>query len=156
MKYYTDGFCRAKNPSPYGGGYTITNESGNLIKQIEVEKAGFTNNEGELLGVLEASKICDMGDSISTDSMNTIGWVSVGKSKSRPDLNPLLQEAKQIIAQKKINLMWERRDFNLAGIHNEKLSSERMKKYGRKKMNDTTLVGLEEEYERQQSFLSSI
>ena len=141
MKYYTDGFCRASNPSPYGGGYTIVDENNNLIRHEEVEKVGFTNNEGEILGILGAAKLAKEGDQISTDSMCCLGWANAGKSKARPDLNHIFQECKRLIADKKLNLMWERRDFNLAGIYNENKSSERQKKFGKKhKLNDTTVI----------------
>lgn len=154
MKYYTDGFCRRSNPSPFGGGYTIVDENNNLIKREEVEKVGFTNNEAELLGVLEACKICEEGDLVSTDSMNTIGWIGAAKSKSRPDLNHLLQEARDLVHSKKINLMWERRYFNLAGIVNEFNGKERKKlKY---RMNDVVVVDEHDELKQKDLFINSI
>lgn len=155
MKYYTDGFVRGSNPSPYGGGYTIVDENNNLIKREEVEKVGFTNNEGELLGILAASKITQEGDSISTDSMNNLAWANSGRSKARPDLNPLLSEVKYLINLKSLNLMWERRDFNLAGIYNEQEQTGRRKKWNKSKLYDVSHID-KVEISRQQSFLKSL
>lgn len=120
MKYYTDGWMKgSKNPSPYGGGYTIVDENRNLIRYIDIEQVGFTNNEAEILGILEALKICSHGDTVSTDSMCCLTWARAGFSKVRKDLYPVLQECKTLLNEKKVNLMWEGRDYNLAGIHNE-------------------------------------
>lgn len=119
MKYYTDCFVIGTNPSQIGGGYTIMDENNNLIKQETVEKVGFTNNEGELLGILNALRLAESGDVISTDSMCCMSWCFKGKSKSRPDLLNVFKECNELITKKKINLCWEGRNFNLAGIHNE-------------------------------------
>ena len=119
MKYYTDGFVDGHNPSEKGGGYTILNEKGELIRQEYVEKNPFTNNEGEILGIYNTLLLSEVGDSISTDSMCCLTWVNNGKSKARPDLNTILTECKQMKKEKNINLLWEGRDFNLAGIFNE-------------------------------------
>lgn len=120
MKYFTDGFLRgSKNPSPFGGGFTIVDEAGNLIERQEIIREGFTNNEAEILGILHALRICDSGDTISTDSMCCLSWANSGFSKVRPDLREILEECKILKFTKKVNLMWEGRDFNLAGIYNE-------------------------------------
>lgn len=141
VKYYSDGFLRGKkNPSPIGGGYTVVDENKNLIKREEFERAGFTNNEGEILGILEAAKIADIGDCISTDSMCCLAWANVGRSKARPDLNPVLMETAALIADKHINLMWERRDFNLAGIFNENEQYQRRKLFKKKHNNHRFLM----------------
>ena len=53
--------------------------------------------------------------------MCCISWVNAGFSKVRPDLRNILGECQILKVTKKINLMWEGRDFNLAGIVNEKI-----------------------------------
>lgn len=128
MKYYTDGFMYGDNPSPIGGGYTITDENGELIHREVVKKEGYTNNEAEIGGILWALRNAETGDAISTDSMCCLTWANGGKSKARPDLKEILQECKKLMEEKAINLMWEGRDFNLAGIMNES-SQEFRKKY---------------------------
>lgn len=125
MKYYTDGFMMKSNPSPYGGGYTITDETGAVLHQEVIRKAGLTNNEAETMGILHALRIAETGDTVSTDSMCCLTWVNRGRAKARKDLFDVLDEAKALLRYKKINLMWEGRDFNLAGIHNE----NNLKKY---------------------------
>ncbi len=119
MKYYTDGFVRGSNPSPIGGGFTVVNEKNELIIREEIFKEGFTNNEGEILGILHALRICGIGDTVSTDSMCCLTWANKGFSKVRPDLRDILMECQMLKTTKKVNLMWEGRDFNLAGIFNE-------------------------------------
>jgi ribonuclease HI len=118
MKYYTDGFTLNKNPSPIGGGYTIFDTYG-LIKTVTIIKKGFTNNEGELLGLNECVKFADKMSTISVDSKCIISWVKKGKSKSRPDLTDIILETRNLIKDKNIFLIWESRDRNLAGIYNE-------------------------------------
>lgn len=119
MKYYCDGFMIKSNPSPYGGGYTIVDENNVLIKREVVKQSGFTCNEAELLGILETLRLAEYNDKISTDSMCTLTWVNAGKSKARPDLNDKMLEAKNLKREKNINLMWEDRNYNLAGKYNE-------------------------------------
>lgn len=130
MKYYSDGFLRGpKNPSNLGGGYTIVDENGNLIKRVEVEKVRFSNNEAEILGILETMKLANDKDAISTDSMCCLTWARAGRSKARPDLNEIMQECRNLLAIKRLNLMWEGREYNLAGLFNENEQYERRKKY---------------------------
>lgn len=125
MKYYTDGYTIGLNPSPTGGGYAVVDESGKLLVHEVINKEGFTNNEGEILGLERALEICGRGDVISTDSMVALTWIHSGKSKARKDLNPLLQKLKEIVEDKKINLIWEGRDYNIAGHFNESYDSGR-------------------------------
>jgi ribonuclease HI len=125
MKYYTDGFCLLGNPSNLGGGYTTTDKDGNLIKQETIYKKGFTNNEGEMLGIINTLRLASQNDEISTDSMCMLSWFNRGKSKSRPDLNEILKEGKQLKIEKNINLMWEGRDFNKAGWINERQGNDK-------------------------------
>ena len=118
MKYYTDGFTIQSNPSIIGGGFTVVDELGKLIKREEILKEWFTNNEGELLGVLyvlENFNNCI----ISTDSMNTIYWIKKGFSKARPDLKDVLLKAKTLKEKKEIEIIFEPREKNLAGVYNE-------------------------------------
>lgn len=121
MKYYIDGFTIRKNPSPTGGGYTIFNENNVLIKTENIKKVGMTNNEAELLGLFNCLKVSSAHDEISTDSMNTITWVRSKKDKkiARQDLLEIIRECRKMIQDKHINLLWESRDYNLAGIYNE-------------------------------------
>lgn len=121
MKYYIDGFTKLRNPSPIGGGYSIFDENNTLIKVENIDKVGMTNNEAELIGLLNCLKEVRIGDTISTDSMNTIAWIRTKKSNkiSRKDLIPIIMECRQMLESLKVNLIWEGRDFNLAGKYNE-------------------------------------
>lgn len=100
MRYHSDCFVYGPNPSPRGGGFTITDSKGNLIYQEEILKAGFTNNEGELLGVLRALELASHGDTVVTDSQCTAAWVRSGKPKARPDLEEFAAPAKLLVQMK--------------------------------------------------------
>jgi len=122
MILYVDGFVYGMNPSDKGGGYTICDESGRVIKQEERLKPGWTNNEAELLAVANAAVICESGGTIITDSQNTINWVKNPKgNKARRDLLDICRLAHALIETKEITLKWEPREANVAGRANEEL-----------------------------------
>jgi ribonuclease HI len=108
------------NPSKKGGGYVVTDNKGNIIDKETIYKPGFTNNEGELLGVLRATELIDSHGTVYTDSQNTIKWINRGYSKARPDLGHIMARAKKNIKIKNIKLTWVRREVNKAGITVEK------------------------------------
>lgn len=120
MKYYTDGYTTGGNPSN-GGGFTVVDESGHLLTTEVINKEGFTNNEAELLGIEWAVENAQHGDTISTDSMCMLSWIHSGKSKARRDLQPIMRRIGLLVMDRNLNLCWEGRDFNLAGIYNEKM-----------------------------------
>ena len=119
MKLYTDGYTIGRNPSKIGGGFVVMNEFKEVLAMNEIKKEGMTNNEVELLGVLEASKMALRGDEIITDSMNTYWWVMRRKCKARPDLRPQAEEAYKNICDKGLKLIQQGRDTNLAGNYIE-------------------------------------
>lgn len=119
MKYYTDGFMEKCNPSPTGGGYTITNDMGVVICRDVIKKQWLTNNEAETMGIFKAIELASPMDIISTDSKICLTWAKYGWSKARPDLNDVLGVCRKLIKEKNLVLIWERRDKNLAGIVNE-------------------------------------
>jgi ribonuclease HI len=142
MKYYCDGYTLDWNPSKTGGGYSIVDEHGSLLEHKVINKEGFTNNEAEILGILGTLEMCEEGDQVSTDSMCSLSWINKGSAKARPDLNPLLSKCKELLGEKRINLMWERRDFNLAGHFNEEhdTASKKFKKIKENKKRKLLLV----------------
>lgn len=123
MKYYSDGYMINSNPSN-SGGYTIIDQNNVFIDRQQIYKSNFTNNEAEILGIVHAMKYASYGDTVSTDSMCCLTWANKGRSKARPDLVLLLQEARDLKKTKNINLMWEGREWNLAGIYNEKIGGK--------------------------------
>lgn len=118
MKIYCDGYCIGKNPSPFGGGYTIVGEQG-LIETQRIEKYNFTNNEAELLAAYNACLLAEKGDEIIVDSENTLKWIKKGKCKARPDLSDYARLSKKKIENKKLRIYWRPREENLAGHYNE-------------------------------------
>lgn len=119
MIYFTDCFVMGTNPSTTGGGYTIVNEHNEVVEIKRIYKKGFTNNEGELLGVLRAIELSEIGSEIYTDSQCICFWVKNGKSKARKDLNDILKNAYSDMEKKNLTLVWIPREENLAGIYNE-------------------------------------
>ena len=119
MKYYVDGFTLGNNPSSKGGGYTIVDETKKLIKRETIFKNYFTNNDGEVLGLLDCLRLAENGDIIVTDSYTAMRWVLNGKSKARKDLNPLCLEGKNLLISKNLKILLEPRDTNFAGQFNE-------------------------------------
>src|SRR5438105_10896906 len=110
MIYYTDGYCIGMNPSPTGGGFTIFNEHNELVKTVRIEKTRFTNNEAELLGIVESLRIAGKHDTIVTDSQICLGWVLRGNTKSRHDLAPIAQEGLKLLIAKQVFLAWQPRE----------------------------------------------
>ena len=119
MVYYSDCFMRGSNPSEVGGGYTVLNEHNELIEEKRIYKQGFTNNEGELLGVVRALELARDKDEVYTDSQCIYYWLKNGKSKSRPDLLEMIKRGHQLSYEKDIKIVWIPREENLAGIYNE-------------------------------------
>lgn len=121
---YCDGFTINRNPSPFGGGYTVISEDHKVLEHVEVQKSGFTNNEGELLGIEAAARHAEPHDRIITDSQCARGWALKGRAGARPDLNILAKKARYLITQKSLQVIWQGRETNLAGIYNEDMVSK--------------------------------
>lgn len=132
---YADGFVLGSNPSSKGGGYTLTDGKGKVLIRRTIDARDmkpvgdahpvFTNNDGELRGVVHALIIARHNDVVITDSKTAYAWVTKGKSKVRPDLNEICAIGRAHMLNKKVELRWAPRDRNLAGISNEN--------YGKKK-----------------------
>lgn len=127
MKYYTDGYTLGRNPSNYGGGYSITDESGDVLRHSRILRDRFTNNDGEIFALKDCvENFCEMFDEVSTDSSTILAWIKKGKSNSRKDLNPILKELKEKIESKFLDIYWEPREENLAGHFNEEFDTGRL------------------------------
>ena len=109
------------NPSETGGGFVVMNELGENLAEEIILKKGFTNNEAELKGVLKATELAGEFDTIVTDSRNTIAWImsKKRKMKARPDLKEFADKALTNILDKNLELIWEGRETNKAGIYIE-------------------------------------
>lgn len=157
MKYFCDGYLRGSNPS-YSGGYTVFDESG-LVETKVIEKDNLTNNEVELRSIARAVELSQDADIISTDSMTCLSWIRSGKVKARPDLKPLVRALMVVILTKKLNLMWEGREYNLAGLYNDdqKLDTARPRKSKQEKRSNKIIREIDRaEYQQQLSFLTSL
>ena|SRR3990167_1674383 len=124
MIIYFDGYCLGRNPSPIGGGYSVVNKKGKLLKHERINKVSFTNNEAELLGAFSAVGIAKPYDTIVTDSQIIIHWIWNGQTSSRADLDEMCKGLKEEILKKQINLAWLPRKYNLAGHYNEQFETK--------------------------------
>lgn len=119
MIYYTDGF---HNHDEYG--YCVVDVNNNLIKTESFVKDNWgdgTSNIAEYLGVINAMFLAERGDTIVTDSLLVVNQVN-GKWKVKKEhLVEYCLKAKYYLLNKKLRLVWIRRDKNLAGILNDKL-----------------------------------
>lgn len=117
---HADGFVMGKNPSPVGGGYTLVDGQGKLLLRREIrDLESFTNNDGELRGLVHALLIAKQNDIVVTDSKTVYWWVTKGRAKARPDLNPICRMGNRAMKDKKVEVRWVRREENLAGIYND-------------------------------------
>lgn len=126
-QYYIDGFTIGSNPSTEGG-YTITDQDGNILKQRFVKsglgESQITNNFTEFLALHDCLiELCEYGDTIFTDSQNNISWATgkFNRKSKRRDLIPLALKVANNIKVKSINLEWVPREENYAGFVNEDL-----------------------------------
>lgn len=101
---YTDGSCKG---NPGLGGYAaillVTSQGQQVEKRIGGYSANTTNNQMELMAVLESLKTIK-GHShtvtIYTDSQNVIGWLSMGWKIKVPAIAILKNEIWQVITNK--------------------------------------------------------
>lgn len=119
MTIFTDGFTIGKNPSLKGGGYAVVDDTGKLLYHAKLKKKGFTNNEGELRGIVRSLQFAHDGDTIITDSACSLAWIKRGYCKARPDLTPLVGIIQSFLRTKRVQILWQPRDENLAGQFNE-------------------------------------
>lgn len=122
-KYFIDGFTIKSNPS-LKGGLTISTEDGNIVSQYFVmsrDGSLITNNYTEFLALYKTLEMCSQGDTIITDSQNSISWSKLHfpKKSHRKDLKNLARKINIMISEKNINLVYIARDLNIAGLINE-------------------------------------
>lgn len=114
--YYTDG-------SGWNGEvaeYAVANETGHIITR-QTFRTPYTNNDMEFEGVIYALKICNEGDTIYSDSNLVVNSLDTEKKLKKPwnikkpNLIPRHNECLEILKNKKVHILWKRRDYNLAG-----------------------------------------
>ena len=118
--YFTDGYCSKNGKVNAVGGFTVF-KNGILLTSQKLEKRGVTSNECELEGLAHAIRDAGQNDEIVVDSQVCIFWIKSGRPKARMDLQPLCQELKQLVSEKKLDVYWLPREENLAGIYNEEV-----------------------------------
>lgn len=115
---FVDGYCIGINPSSIGGGYTVF-LGDKFIKTEQILKEYFTNNEAELIAILEGCRFAEKNQNIITDSDNALKWIRRGRSRARPDLNFVISEINNLKREKNLKIIWQSRETNFAGFFNE-------------------------------------
>ncbi len=124
--YYIDGFTVGANPAKHGG-YTITDEHGNILRQKFAKCQNnrlLTNNYTEFLALYDClAEFCADGDTIVTDSQNNLSWANLRfpRKSKRKDLLPMAREINAMVKKLGVKLEWVPRAQNLAGLANEKI-----------------------------------
>ena len=93
---YTDGACR---PNPGPGGWAAVLINGQHEKHLSGGVSDSTNNRMELHAVLEGIKALKKpcAVTITTDSQNVIGWLSLGWKRKVAEIALLCREIDQAI-----------------------------------------------------------
>lgn len=86
---------------------------------FEVFEGGFTNNESEMMAIIYTACCTPKNSVICSDSQLAVNLCNNKWKTKMPNLKLLKNIAKNIINLKKIKVIWEPREQNLAGIHIE-------------------------------------
>jgi len=101
---HTDGACSG-NPGP--GGWAAVLSAGQQQKEIAGRKPHTTNNEMELMAVLEALKALKrtgLSVAIYTDSLLVVGWLSGEYRAREPHIAQLVAQIKTVVEGKYLAL----------------------------------------------------
>ncbi len=113
MKIWADGFSNPKRC-----GYVVyDSKEAPLIITFNEKK---TNNECEYEAVYAACRVCNIGDTISTDSQLVYNQIINGWKVNAEHLKEYIRLIKQLVKDKEINLIWEPRELNKAGVYIER------------------------------------
>ncbi len=105
---WTDGACSG-NPGPGGWAAVLTSPLGSHrnYKEITGRKPHTTNNEMELVAVLEALKVLKrtgLSVAIYTDSLLVVGWLSGEYCAREPHIAQLVAQIKTVVEGKYLAL----------------------------------------------------
>lgn len=106
---YFDGYSNSR-----GAGFVVTDHTGTLISESSIGKK--TNNEAEYYGALKALEMIEPKGRVYTDSKLVEGQVMHNWKVKAFHLRSLVQGCKSLVKRKNIELIWIRRNKNLAGL----------------------------------------
>jgi ribonuclease HI len=112
---YSDAF---KNPTD-GTGYTVCDANGKPLQRVVFRRYA-SINEAEMLGILAAARLAQLGQEVITDSRCVITWLRKRSAFRRPKYQPSIDEILSLVDQKRLVIRWQPRDHNKAGKFNEK------------------------------------
>lgn len=128
---HTDGSCIG-NPGPGGWAAILTSSLGsrNNYREISGHRQSATNNEMELVAVLEALKAIKrtgLSVAIYTDSQLVIGLLGGNYTTKKPHLQALVRDIKTVVECKYLTVDW----FHVRG-HNGNSNNVRADQLARK------------------------
>ena len=109
MTYYVDG-----SSSYAGNRIMVTTDKSDVIVSKKIRKK-MTNNELEYEAIIAAAELAADGDTINSDSKLCVEQINGNFKIKQPHLKPYAEKAKKIQVDKKLTIIWLRRDDNLAG-----------------------------------------
>lgn len=98
----------------------VTNDNGDIL--IEKWIGNKTNNEGELAAIRAACNLIKKGEKntvISSDSDLSVKLVNLEWFAKKEHLKPQVYDTIAIVRKKNVNLLWEPRNKNKAGVYLE-------------------------------------
>lgn len=127
MIYYVDGSAHAE----FGNHIAVSDNSGNILffKKINKRKKDqLTNNETEYVAIIEGMRMAESGYTIFSDSKICVEQIKGNFAVNEPRLIPYQKKASELYIEKKINLIWIKREVNLAGHYLEKFIKNNARK----------------------------
>jgi ribonuclease HI len=121
---YCDGASAQFQEGEFGKICVVSEEHGTHI--LDVLSSYATNNQCEWLAMREALLIANIGDEIRSDSQLVVGQLAKGWAVNAEGLKKLHAECAKLYAEKKVKVVWVRREFNEAGKVLERMKGTNM------------------------------
>jgi len=121
--FYCDGYQIDGNPGTQGGA-TVVRLDDNKVYKSTYKRDKVTNNEVELDAAILAAVNAKKGDTIITDSKLVVLYGTRDKTRAKskfPELKFRGKKLSKLLKEKELNIIWEPRDNNLAGIYNAEM-----------------------------------
>jgi ribonuclease HI len=109
VKIYTDGACKG---NPGKGGWAALLIAGDARKEISGGRTYTTNNEMELMAIVEAMEAMKYSDkevyvTIFTDSKLAIGWITGDYKMKKPHIVDLVTYIRELASTKSIKMSFQ-------------------------------------------------
>lgn len=92
----------------------VTNDQSEILISKKLKRK-LTNNELEYEAIIAAAELAGKEDTIYSDSKLCVEQINGNFKIKQPHLKPYADKAKKLQLEKKLNIIWLKRDDNLAG-----------------------------------------